>query len=115
MKALSLAAPVLALAALVAPPLAEAGHRHGPRCGHGPRYSYGRGYGSASVHRHGPGCGHYGYLYRRPAPYLYGGYYGGGYGGYYGYYGDPYGYYPPPPPPRYAPRRRGGVGIYFRF
>jgi hypothetical protein len=97
-------AMALALA-LVAPPLAEAGHRHGPGCGHrsyrpAPRYS--------DRHHHGPGC-------RHSAPYRPSarGYYGGGYygGGYYG--GGYYGYRPvPPPPPVY---HRPSIGIYLRF
>jgi len=89
MKALGIV-PALALAAaLAAPPLAEAGHRHGPGCGHSryaPRYSQGYRHGHTYGHRHGPGCGHYGYGYARPTPYYYGG----------GYYGNPYpapGYY----------------------
>ena len=112
MKALALA-PVLALAAfaLVAPPLAEAGHRHSNKCGH--RYS-------SHGHR-APAHGYYGQRHYRPAPYYggYGGYYapryyplrpryGYGYGGYGGAYGYGYGYYPPPPPPpRYYRRPRG--------
>jgi hypothetical protein len=120
MKALSLAVPALALAALVAPPLAEAGQRHGSRDSHRRSYAYSHSY-RGPVHRHGPGCGHYAYRYSRPAPYVHGGYYGSGY--YDGYYGAPYpapygygyGYYPPPPPPRYYRRPRVGVGIYLRF
>ena len=126
MKALGIV-PALALAAaLLAPPAAEAGHRHGPGCGHGyrgPSYSHGhrgghgysgRTYSRGPVHHHGPRSGHRGYY--RPAPYYYGGYYGGGY---YaqpyptpGYYGYGYGSYPPPP---VYPRPRVGVGIYFGF
>ena len=68
MKALALA-PALALAAfaLVAPPLAEAGHRHSRGCGHrllatatGTAHRP-----TATAHRH-----------YRPAPYYGGGYYG---------------------------------------
>jgi hypothetical protein len=115
-------AMALALA-LVAPPLAEAGHRHGPGCGHrsyrpAPRYS--------DRHHHGLGChhsapyrpsarGYYGGGYHGPGGYYGGGYYGGGYyggsyygGGYYGYRPVP----PPPPPPVYG---RPSIGIYLRF
>lgn len=117
MKALALA-PVLALAAfaLVAPPQAEAGHRHSDNCGHR-QYSRGYGYGYRA-----PAYRSYG---RRYAPYYRGGYRAYGYAPRYyavpsygyGYYGsgyDDYGYYPPPPPPRYC-RPRPRMGIYFRF
>jgi hypothetical protein len=106
--------PALALAAaLLVPPLAEAGHRHGPGCGHRPpAHGY---YG----HRPKPYYGHgHGYAYRAPRPYYrrYAPpppYYGYGYGG--GYYGYGPGYYPPPPPAYCPPRPRGGVGIWFGF
>lgn len=112
MKAL---VPALALAAALSlPSVAEAGHRHGPRCGHRGYYSD----GYARRHRQGHYArplGHYGYRadpryygYRNgyaPAPYAYG--YGNGYG-YSNGYG--YGYYPPPPP-----RPRVGVSLYFGF
>jgi hypothetical protein len=111
MKALSLAVPALALAALVAPPLAEAGQRHGSRESSRRSYTYGRSY--RPMHRHAPGCGHYAYRYSRPAPYAYDRYYGY-YPAPYGY-GYGYGYYPPPPPPRHYRRPRVGVGIYLRF
>jgi hypothetical protein len=129
MKALSLAVPALALAALLAPPLAEAGQRPGSRDSHRRSDSYGRSYSYGGsyrpVHRHGPGCGHYAYRHSRPAPYVYGGgYYGPRYydGYYYGApYPAPYGYGyayvppPPPPPPRYYRRPRVGVGLFLRF
>jgi len=110
--------PTLALvAALSLPAVAEAGHRHGPRCGHRGHYSDGyRSDGYSRGNRHGyysrphayssryrsyrPRYDGYGYA---PAPY--------GYGDGYGY---GYGYYPPPPPYR-SPRPRVGLSLYFGF
>lgn len=111
--------PALALmGALALPPLAEAGHRHGPGCGHR-GYSSGRYYDRSHHHRARPHAHSYRYRPYRP------GYYGYGYGygyrpapppyayGYYpGYYGN-YGYYPPPPP--YRVRPRVGVSLYLGF
>jgi hypothetical protein len=114
--------PALALAAaLVAPPLADAGDRHHPSrgqsshgyYGHRPSYGYsGHGYRPARPYYRSPR--HYGY-YAPPAYYGYG--YGAyGYGGYgYDGYAYGYGYYPPPPPPpRYCPPRPR-VGFWFGF
>jgi hypothetical protein len=104
--------PALSLcAALALPPLAEAGHRHGPGCGHRGYYSDGyRSHGYARGYRHGHSPrpyahrpyrpGYYGYA---PAPYAY------GYA--YGSYGYPY----YPPPPYRGPRPRLGVSLYFGF
>lgn len=106
MKVTGFVSAIALALALVAPPLAEAGHRHGPGCGH-------RGYRPAPHYSeryyHGPGCRHS--VPCRPSRGYYGGgYYGGGYygGGYYGYRPVP----PPPPPPVYG---RPSVGIYLRF
>jgi hypothetical protein len=119
MKAL---VPTLALvAALSLPSVAEASHRHGPRCGHRGYHSdgyYSDGYSRGS--RHGYYSRPYGYSsrYRGYHPRYYGhGYarvpYGYGYG--YGYEeGYGYGYYPPPPPYR-SHRPRVGVSLYFGF
>jgi hypothetical protein len=111
MKAL---VPALALVgALSLPAAVEAGHRHGPRCGH-------RGYYSDGYSR--GGYGHDGYsrgsrYYSRPYGYSqrYRGHRSRNYG--YGYapygYDDGYGYYPRP---RHRSRRhRGGISIYFGF
>ncbi len=105
MKARALV-PALALAAaLLAPPVTEAGSRHRSGGGHRPTaHGY---YGHRSSH------GSYGYGYRTPRPYRYNavpyGYYDDSYYGYgYGYGGAAYGYgygYYPPPPPRYCPPR----------
>jgi hypothetical protein len=127
MKAQTLV-PALALAAaLVAPPLAEAGSRHRPergrrpqahgyydrrpshgsygydsRYGHGSRYSYGSRYGYGSGYRPRRPY-HRSQRYYAPPPVYYG--YGYGYGGYgYGGY-DAYDYGYCPPPPRHRPRR----------
>jgi len=129
MKAL---VPTLALvAALCLPAAVEAGHRHGPRCGHRGYYSDGYrsdGYSRGSGHgyysdgysrgsRHGYYSRPYGYSsrYRGHRPR----YYGHGYApAPYGYgYDDGYGYYPPPPPYRsYRGRRpRVGLSLYFGF
>jgi hypothetical protein len=111
----ALVVPALALvAALSLPPLAEAGHRHGPRCGHRGYYSdgyrsggyYSRPYGYSSRYR--GSRGYYGYGYA-PAPYAYAPYAPAPYA-----YGYGYGYYPPPPPYR-GPRPRVGVSLYFGF
>jgi hypothetical protein len=123
--------PALALAAaLVLPPLAEAGHRHGPGCGHrhAPYADRGRGYYDRGhgdyghgdyAHGHGHGYRNgYGYSYQYRPYRPYGRRYGHSYAPVpysYGSYGDgyeaPYGYYPPPPPRR----PRFGIGIYFGF
>lgn len=116
--------PALALAAaLLAPPLVEAGSRHrSERGGRPPAHGYygqrppARHHGYRPSHRHG-------YGYRAPRPYYRSHgyyappppYYGYGYGAYgygqgYGYGG--YGYYPPPPP--YCPPRPR-VGFWFGF
>ncbi len=113
MKALALA-PVLALAAFTfaAPPLAEAAHRHGPRCGY--RGDYSRDYRPiVPYHRYGrSGFGHsgryygaYGYRYYDSVPYYDSGYYSG------------YDSYAPPPPRIYRHRRhhRPHVGIFLGF
>ena len=121
--------PALALVgALSLPAVVEAGHRHGPRCGHRGHYSdgysrgsgYGYGYdsdGYSRGSRHGSYSRPYGYSSRyrgyrpryygyryAPAPYGYG-------------YDDGYGYYAPPP--RYRSYRghrpRVGVSLYFGF
>ena len=126
MKAKALV-PALALAAaLLAPPLADAGQRDRSNRGRPPAHGY---YGRQPGHPgHGyssRGYGRYGYRsarpyprsyrYYAPPPLYYGNGYGYGYGGYGygGYEGYGYGYYPPPPPPRYRPRV--GVGIWFGF
>jgi hypothetical protein len=121
--------PALALAAaLLVPPLAEAGHRHGPGCGHRPPahgyyghrpkpyYGHGRAYGYRAPRPYYRGYRHY----APPPPYYGSGYgygYGNGYGGYGGYGGGSYGYGPGyyPPPAYCPPRPRGGVGIWFGF
>ena len=114
--------PALALAAaLLAPPLADAGQRDRSSRGRSPAHGY---YGHRpSPSHHGyrsRSWGHHGYRSARPyyrshryyaPPPAYYGYGGYGYGGYGAY---DYGYYPPPPPPRYA-RPRVGVGIWFGF
>jgi hypothetical protein len=115
--------PALALAAaLLAPPLVDAGQRDRPNRGRPPAHGY---YGLGPSRHPGPGYsrrsyGYYGYRPARPyyrsyryyaPPPAYYGYGGYGYGGYEGWYG--YGYYPPPPP-RYR-RPRIGVGIWFGF
>jgi hypothetical protein len=130
MKAL---VPALALvAALSLPAAVEAGHRHGPRCGHrgyysdGYRYdgySRGSGYGYDSDSYYDDGYRSDRYSrgrrdgYSRPYGYSsrYRGYrpryYGHGYAPY--GYDDGYGYYPPP---RHRSRRpRVGVRLYFGF
>ena len=72
--------PALALAAaLLAPPLAEAGSRHRSDRGHRPpAHGY---YGHRPSHR--PSYGYHGYRYRTPRPYY----------RTYRYYSAPYGYY----------------------
>jgi hypothetical protein len=138
--------PALALAAALSlPSVAEAGHRHGPRCGHRGHYSHGyrsdgysrgRGYGYSDGYSRGSRHGYYsdGYYSDR--------YRSDGYsrGSRHGYYSQPYGYshwyqghrprynghgYAPygyddgygyDPPPRYRSRRpRVGVSLYFGF
>ena len=101
--------PALALAAaLLAPPLADAGQRDRSSRGRPPAHGY---YGhrpSPSHHGYrGRSYGHYGYRSARP-------YYRS-----HRYYAPPpayfwYGFYPSPPPPRYN-RPRVGVGIWFGF
>jgi hypothetical protein len=106
--------PALALAAaLLAPPLTEAGSRHrSDRGRRPPAHGY---YGHRPSYR--PSYGHYGYGYRTPRPYYrayryhavpYGYYDDDDYG-----YGYGYGYYPPPPP-RYCPPRPR-VRFWFGF
>jgi hypothetical protein len=109
MKARTLV-PALALAAaLLAPPLADARDRHGPRGRRPPAHGY---YG------HRPGHGSYGYRPVRPRPFHrgYRRYRPAPYYGYYppAYYGYGFGHYPPPPPPRYCPPRPR-VGVWFGF
>ena len=117
--------PALALvAALSLPSVAEAGHRHGPRCGHRGYYSDGyRSDGYSRGNRHGHYSRPYAYAprYRSYRPSYYGhgyGYaptpdaYGYGYGPGYGY---DYGYPEYPPPPYRGPRPRVGVSLYFGF
>lgn len=102
--------PALALAAaLLAPPLADAGQRHRSDRGHRRTYPHGYHYKAPRAYGHG----HYRYRpysrgYRYYAPRVPYGYYG-----YYDYYPPaPYGYYPPP---YYYYRPRSGVYLNFGF
>jgi hypothetical protein len=111
MKAHALVPALALVAALITPPLAEAGGRH-DRDRHGRSYTHGYYYRAPRGHYRGsyqyrP---HYrGYRYYAPAPYGYDDYYGYYPPVPYGYYG--YGYYPPP----YYYRPRGGVYLNFGF
>jgi hypothetical protein len=127
MKAHALVPALVLAAALLAPPLADAGSRH--RSDHGrrpPAHGY---YGHQPNYR--PSHGYNGYRYRTPRPYYrtyrhysapygyYDGGYGYGYGGYeydgYGYGSYGYGYYPPPAPRYCPPRPRPRIGFWFGF
>ena len=119
MKAKALV-PALALAAaLLAPPLADAGQRRGSPRGHRPpahgydrHHPSHRAYGYANRYRsYSPRYRSYRYYSVPRAPY-----YGYGYGYPYGYgVYDGYGYYPPPPPPPRYRRPRVGFGIWLGF
>lgn len=102
MKAHALVPALALVAALITPPVAEAGGRH-DRERHARSYSHGYYYRAPRGHGYYGYRPHYrGYGYYAPVPY-----------GYYGYYPPApyygYGYYPPPY--YYAPRS----GVYLNF